>query len=378
MMYLLFEKLNKGSEGVADSNTSTRTSMRFPHAGDIRRVANGRTGKREPVNSIPAERGICASLSYAEYNVPAMPLSENETSTEGGSFVRLIPAAYQNPAISGIVASLDALVQTVHNQRHLADVSLVSRRLRFASRNRSFLNFSPKRERKTRKTMHLRNMIGALVTVAATSIALSAPANAQTFATIQSKNGTTPFSYVTGAAGGLNISTSATVFLANSSLPVTPQVDATVVFTGLNNVGTVSGIEQTLSGGTFTITQNGGGPVLLQGTFTGATLFAVGPTGGVFQSTMQSVTYTGGTYFAASGLDNPGNLSFNFTSVSPTPTIVGGYYTNFNASGSGTFSASLAAVPEPGEYAVMGMAGLTVCGLIVRARRRRSVGGMAA
>ncbi len=30
------------------------------------------------------------------------------------------------------------------------------------------------------------------------------------------------------------------------------------------------------------------------------------------------------------------------------------------------------AVPEPGEYAVMGMAGLTLCGLMVRARRRRA------
>ena len=31
----------------------------------------------------------------------------------------------------------------------------------------------------------------------------------------------------------------------------------------------------------------------------------------------------------------------------------------------------LAPVPEPGEYAVMGMAGLTVCGLMLRARRVR-------
>ncbi len=35
-------------------------------------------------------------------------------------------------------------------------------------------------------------------------------------------------------------------------------------------------------------------------------------------------------------------------------------------------SISAPGVPEPGEYAVMGMAGLTLCGLIVRARRRKA------
>ncbi|GAB4464319.1 MAG: hypothetical protein OHK0029_34140 [Armatimonadaceae bacterium] len=35
------------------------------------------------------------------------------------------------------------------------------------------------------------------------------------------------------------------------------------------------------------------------------------------------------------------------------------------------FTPSVAPVPEPGEYAVMGMIGLTLCGLMVRARRRK-------
>lgn len=35
-----------------------------------------------------------------------------------------------------------------------------------------------------------------------------------------------------------------------------------------------------------------------------------------------------------------------------------------------TYSTAVSAVPEPGEYAVMGMACLTVCGLILRARQR--------
>lgn len=70
---------------------------------------------------------------------------------------------------------------------------------------------------------------------------------------------------------------------------------------------------------------------------------------------------------------NPANLNISSGVISGLNTL------SFTVNNSGANTAGIAfnlqtpAVPEPGEYAVMGMAGLTVCGLMIRARRRRNV-----
>jgi hypothetical protein len=78
----------------------------------------------------------------------------------------------------------------------------------------------------------------------------------------------------------------------------------------------------------------------------------------------------------------PPDLVFDF-GLAGTYIVNNPRYTSFEPLGATTKGAIavdvsyVPAVPEPGEYAVMGLAGLTVCGLMVRARRRRSVSGMA-
>lgn len=92
----------------------------------------------------------------------------------------------------------------------------------------------------------------------------------------------------------------------------------------------------------------------------------------------------------ANGATYTGNLiAFTIDSTTPLGTYdqnLFGYVPLFEVGWSNRASAlrefsitvqAAAAVPEPGEYAVMGIAGLTVCGLMLRARRRRQSLGQA-
>ena len=80
------------------------------------------------------------------------------------------------------------------------------------------------------------------------------------------------FTYTSGASGGFSITPGAQ-FIASFPSTFTTDGPATVTFTGLNNVGTVTGgptnYSQLLSGGTFDVSV--GTTTLLKGTFDGGT-----------------------------------------------------------------------------------------------------------
>lgn len=129
--------------------------------------------------------------------------------------------------------------------------------------------------------------------------------------------------------------------------------------------------------------------VLLTGVFGGAALTSTSNSSGTIQSIgFNTVTYTGGSFltqFLANngGSSAVGTFGVTLSGVNPAFGITGGTTASFpgltmtsganlngfTAAASGaTFDAT--SVPEPGEYAAMGMAGMSVMGLMVRARRK--------
>jgi len=188
---------------------------------------------------------------------------------------------------------------------------------------------------------------------------------------------TNGFHYTTGVGGGLSI-TGGTVFLANGPLgAIDPSSTLTFTPGSLVNVGTVvvgPTDVQNLTGGTFTL-KNAALVTLLTGTFTGAQLTTPTPlpqTQASFLTNLLGVTYTGGTYFATSGLNNPGGFSFGLTSATPPVNLAGGFFTTFDAAGSGTFSADAPSVPEPATVA-LGMIALPALGFWFWKRRNAAI-----
>jgi hypothetical protein len=188
--------------------------------------------------------------------------------------------------------------------------------------------------------------------------------------------GSSAFVYTTGSGGGLSIAPLSTFNESYLIPPGSVDAGATLALTGLANSGVVvtsAGVStQTLTGGTFTLT-NASSVVTLSGTFTGATLSANAPlpsSQASFLTTVLGVNYTGGTFFTASGLTNPGGFSFGLTSVTPAVNVSGGFFTSFVAGGSGTFSAAPStSVPEP-MTAAAGLMGLPTLALWAKKRRQ--------
>ena len=73
-----------------------------------------------------------------------------------------------------------------------------------------------------------------------------------------------------------------------------------------------------------------------------------------------------------------GNLNLSFSSLLPLPTLdtsgvnAGNLHQNWNAQFSGNADAIGTTVPEPGEWAAMGILATGLTGLMVKARRRRA------
>jgi hypothetical protein len=235
--------------------------------------------------------------------------------------------------------------------------------------------------------MFLRKVFAPLAVLACFAlVAQSSLAAQSTFAatTANGANISTAFTYTTGAAGGLTIASGST-FLS-SSTGFIPDAAATLAFTGLANTGTVvTGVStdvQNLTGGTFTLKAGNGVTVLLSGTFTGAQLVATLPlpeSQANFLTNVLGVNYTGGSYFTASGLVNPGGFSFGLTSINPPVTLLGtGYFSSFSAGGSGTYSATIPdgvippGVPLP-RGAALGLAALPALALCIRMRRKSAI-----
>ena len=228
--------------------------------------------------------------------------------------------------------------------------------------------------------------VGAVVP----SIAAPAPGSQATFASATGGGTVAQQSVVftyTGGAGGKFTTTSGAVFTGLSGGLVNP--NSTLTFTGFGASGLATGdgstanpYTQGLGAGTFSLTDVSGN--LLSGTFGGGNILTVtqGSTTSSITNTVNNVTYTGGTYFVNSGLQNPGSFSVSMTSVSPSPVIgEDGYLSSFTAGGTSTFSATVprvTTVPEPATVAPFVMGGLGLMGLAFRARKTRRSNGAAA
>ena len=226
------------------------------------------------------------------------------------------------------------------------------------------------------------NKTAIFLLIAAGSTLAAAPSQAQsaqpvTFASITGAGAgiSSVFTYTPGTTGGFSITPGAQ-FIASFPSTFTTNAPATVVFTGLNNVGTVTGgpssYSQALSGGTFDV--EAGGVSLLNGTFDGGNILdgTIGSNTPTVKNTLTNVIYTGGTYFTQSGLYNPGSFSISMTSAVPALGVSGGYFNGFQAGGTGTFQASNApaAVPEPATVVPFLVGGLGLLTLAVRKTRK--------
>jgi hypothetical protein len=229
--------------------------------------------------------------------------------------------------------------------------------------------------------MNMKKIVLGLVASLGLAAAMAMPSQAQqtTFASITGAGtgSSTVFTYTSGPGGGFSITPGSSFEATYLLNPPSALFGQSVTFTGLQNVGTVTGAgttaspyTQALSGGTFTI-----GPGLLTGTFSGGHLLDATSGAGTASliDQLNNVTYTGGTYFTQSGLQNPGAFSISLTSVNPTISVTGGYINSFQAAGTGTFSAtSPTSVPEPASVVPFALGGLALLGLIARKTRRTS------
>ena len=206
-------------------------------------------------------------------------------------------------------------------------------------------------------------------------------------ATFASATGTGPissqstvFTY-TGGANGVFRTTGGALFNAASF----PNANtATLTFTGFGasamatGTGTIADpFQQILGGGTFSLKDSTTGADLLDGSFTGGNLLSAianSSSTASITETANGVTYTGGSYFADSGLFNPGAFSISMTSVAPAPTITDGYLDAFQAGGTSTFSATTTPpeVPEASTGVTFVLGGLGLLALVVRKNRRSS------
>lgn len=233
--------------------------------------------------------------------------------------------------------------------------------------------------------MNIKKAMTSLLSIAVLATVGVGAASAQSQTTFASTTGagssaSNCFTY-TGASG-FSITSGATFTGQLLSNPP-GQFPTTLNFVGLNNVGTVTGtgttadpFNQLLSGGSFSLTANGGADLLLAGTFGGGNLLVgtTGSTASTLSNNLTNVVYTGGSYFTASGLNNPGSFSLSMTSVTPSIGVTGGHFNDFKAGGTGTFSATTpsSVVPEPATVVPFILGGLGLLGLAVRKSRRTS------
>lgn len=225
--------------------------------------------------------------------------------------------------------------------------------------------------------MNIKKAITSLLSIAVLATVGVGSASAQT---------PTSFSGVLNGYGNVFSYSGATGFSTTPGATFTAQ-DAfttdslsTLTFTGLANDGTLTTngmgqYTQALTGGSFLLKASGGN-TLLSGTFGGGNLLVgtLGSDAGTVRNTLTSVAYTGGSYFTASGLVNPGSFSFSMTGIKPTLGVTNGHFNDFTASGSGTFSAApvSSVVPEPATVVPFVLGGLGLLGLAVRKSRRTS------
>jgi choice-of-anchor C domain-containing protein len=212
-----------------------------------------------------------------------------------------------------------------------------------------------------------------LAAVGVCALALGRPAAAQNLVTNGSfETGTNPGSFTTVGVGGTNITgwqvTSGTV----------------------DYIGTY----WTAQDGARSIDLSGGGNGTLAqqsiATINGQVYFvsfwmAGNPDGIPLVKTLDA-TFGGTTQsfsFDVTGHDrnNMGWVNYSFYAAATGPSTTLSFLnttTPASAFGPAIDNVSVSIVPEPEEYAVMGMVSLTICGLMLRARRRRAFGSRTA
>ncbi len=235
--------------------------------------------------------------------------------------------------------------------------------------------------------MNIKKAITSLLSIAVLAMVGVGAASAQaandqkTFASVTGAGDFDSNCFTYTGASGFSITPGAT--FTSQYLKMPPgQFPTTLSFVGLSNVGALSTngmgqYTQALTGGSFMLTANSGTDLLLSGTFDGGNLLVAttGSDTSSLRNTLTNVVYTGGSYFTASGLSNPGAFSLSMTSVHPTIGITDGHFNDFVAGGTGTFSATTPAssvVPEPATVVPFVLGGLGLLGLAVRKSRRTS------
>jgi len=233
-------------------------------------------------------------------------------------------------------------------------------------------------------TMNIKKAIGCILGSLALFAAVAAPSMAQqeTFASATGggSGASTVFTYTGGSTGAFT-TTAGALFQGTFVPTFASSAPDTLTFSGFSVSGLATGtgtgadpFKQGLGAGGFTLLDSSSN-VLLQGTFTGGNILSAvnSSTTASITNTVNNVTYTGGSYFLASTLSNPGSFSISMTSVAPAPTIgADGYLTRFTAGGTSTFSATTTTVPEPATVVPFMLGGLGLFGLIVRKTRRTS------
>jgi hypothetical protein len=226
--------------------------------------------------------------------------------------------------------------------------------------------------------------LGALAGAAV--LAVSATASQAAFLPIANFGGggasDTDVTFVSDGVGGGTLTILLTRDISNAAGTNISAATLSLTTNMVADSGAVIGPVTTASfqGGTFSITK--GGDTLLSGNFANTGLLSF--TSGTYAFSADVSGYWSNGAGAENFVDvfqalhgclvGDGNLSFAGTAVAPSISLYatgGGFGLNsFTSQLSGNFDANCNVVPEPSEWAAMGLGVLGVGGLMVRARRR--------
>src|SRR5262249_1037465 len=148
----------------------------------------------------------------------------------------------------------------------------------------------------------------------------------------------------------------------------------TVSSNGFDNIFNGSGANSamiTITRDTAAAEGNGSRTILLQGVFTPFTFSGSGGSGG-FSASSISGTVTFSSDFLDFGAAIQRDIGLSFSSIVPSLSIgANGFFNNFSAAGTGTFSSNPVPVfiPEPSTYMLMGV-GLASAAVWLLRRRR--------
>jgi len=206
-------------------------------------------------------------------------------------------------------------------------------------------------------TMKMKKVLGALAIVGAV---VAAPASANVIRTFGQTAQTTPNTGTNNGSGQTTIS-------GTNVLVTITQIDAlnpTPIFAIMTLNATSFGPATLVAGNvvqefsaTFCITASLGclGTNYLSGSFSDATFGAAGGAA-LTMSAAQPPLTVAFTSDVITNLDLARGLSFSFAGVTPGVGITAGSLSSFVSSISGTFSANVGKVPEPGTLALLGLA----------------------